>query len=193
MRRSEFFGLATGLLGLAACGTSEEAGPLNGQPVGLLEYVATAPAEWVPTPTSSTMRLAEFTTPADGGAEGGEVVAYYFGPGQGGSVEANVERWKAQFFDDAGGHPEPTLETVAGGMFPATAVTLEGAYARSVGMGGAAEDAVPDQMLIAAVVETPRGNLYVQLHGPAATVRAQREAFLGFIRTIRPHPTDATG
>jgi len=171
--------LATGCV--ADTGSTDMAG----QTVGLLEYMATAPAEWVPTPTATTMRLAEFTAPGSGGADA-EVVAYYFGPEQGGSVEANTQRWMAQFFDEAGNHPRPAIEDVDGGVFPTTLVSLEGSYARSVGMGGTSEDAVPDQMLLAAVVETPRGNLYLQMHGSSATVRAQRDRFLSFVRTVRP-------
>jgi hypothetical protein len=45
-------------------------------------------------------------------------------------------------------------------------------------------------MLIAAVVETPRGNLYVQLHGPSDLVRSKRGEFLAFVRTIRPQASD---
>lgn len=170
----------------AACGTGGDASLEGGQPVGLLEYAATAPAAWVPAPTSSTMRLAEFAVGEVGEEAGGEVVAYFFGPGEGGSVQANTQRWTAQFFDSEGGHPEPELEDLSGGAFPTTVVTLEGAYARTVGMGGAATDAVPDQMLVAAVVETPRGNLYIQLHGPSELVRSEREGFLAFVRTIGP-------
>src|ERR1700732_1069632 len=41
------------------------------------------------------MRLATYVVP-----DGGECGVYYFGPGQGGGVQANVERWVGQF-------PEP--------------------------------------------------------------------------------------
>lgn len=187
MHRIDQIACAIMLFSVLACGGSDS-NTQPGQSVGLLDYVATAPADWTPTPTSSTMRLAEFATPASGDAAGAEIVAYYFGQGQGGTVEANTRRWTAQFFTPDGGHPEPTVEQVSGGTFPVTAVTLEGAYARNVGMGGAPEEAVADQMLIAAVVATPRGNLYIQMHGPADTVRSQRKVFLDFIRTIRPKP-----
>jgi hypothetical protein len=44
------------------------------------------------------MRAATYIVPPAAGDPGGaECVAYYFGPGQGGSVEANVARWKGQF------------------------------------------------------------------------------------------------
>lgn len=177
---------------LTGCGPAGDTALENGQPVGLLEYTATAPADWEPMPTASTMRLAEFAVAATGDEGGGEVVAYFFGPGQGGSVEANTQRWTAQFFDAEGNHPEPAVEVLGNGVFPTTVVTLEGSYARTVGMGGAPAEAVPGQMLVAAVVETPRGSLYIQLHGPAETVRSERSAFLAFVRTVRPQSAGGT-
>jgi hypothetical protein len=188
VRRSDTILLASALL-VTACAPAGDATLEDGQPVGLLEYTATAPRDWVPTPTSNTMRLAEFTIGDDVG-EHGEVVAYFFGAGQGGSVEANTERWTAQFQDAEGGHPVPDTEQLDGGIFPTTIVTLEGEYSRTVGMGMPPANAVPDQMLIAAVVETPRGNLYVQLHGPSDLVRSKRGEFLAFVRTIRPQASD---
>ena len=46
------------------------------------------------------MRVATYVVPAaSGDAEGGECAVFYFGNDQGGSVEANIERWVAQFGD----------------------------------------------------------------------------------------------
>lgn len=193
MRKFESMLFASALL-VVACGPAADAALEDGQPVGLLEFTATAPRDWVPAPTANTMRLAEFTIGGDADEGGAEVVAYYFGAGQGGSVQANTERWTAQFSDSDGGHPSPDVEQIEGGVFATTVVALEGAYTRTVGMGGQPSDAVPDQMLIAAIVETPRGNLYIQLHGPSVMVRSERDAFLAFVRTIRPQATGgATG
>jgi hypothetical protein len=175
----------------ASCTRGESGNPtveIEGQPVALLEYVATSPADWQGRQPASQMRLAEFVTPAAAGADAGaEVVVYFFGAGQGGSVEANIERWKSQFADSEGNHPEPVTARDSASHFPATFVQLRGSYTRSIGMGDTAVVAKPDQVLMAAVVETPRGNLHVQMHGPAASVLAQEAAFRGFVRGIRPH------
>jgi hypothetical protein len=186
MRRSAYL-LLCGLL--AACGNGNGAAPaaINGSPVALLEYVTTAPAAWSARQPSSEMRLAEFTLPATAGQEAGEVVVFFFGAGQGGSVEANAERWQGQFTDDRGEHPQPTITHEQNTAFTTTLVELRGSYARNIGMGANAAGAKPDQVLLAAVVETPKGNLHIQMHGPAADVLAQRAAFLAFVRGIRPH------
>ena len=179
-----------GSLALAvACG-GEGANPtveIEGVPIALLEYVATAPSTWQSRQPGSSMRLAEFTTPGQTESAGTEVVVYFFGAGQGGSVEANVERWTQQFTDDAGNHPQATVTTETSGPFPATFVQLRGNYNRSIGMGETTTVARPDQILLAAVVETPRGNLHIQMHGPAASVTAEEPAFQGFVRSIRTH------
>ena len=44
------------------------------------------------------MRKASYEVPrAKGDSEDGELAVFYFGPGQGGGIDANVERWIKQF------------------------------------------------------------------------------------------------
>lgn len=184
------FALITALVFTVACSGGESGSAnveIQGQPVALLEYVTASPAEWQSKPPASQMRLAEFVTPAAGDDAGAEVVVYYFGAGQGGTVEANIERWRNQFADDQGNHPEAIVTRDSASHFPTTYVQLRGSYTRSIGMSDSAALPRPDQVLMAAVVETPRGNLHVQMHGPAASVSAQEEVFRSFVRGIRPH------
>jgi hypothetical protein len=177
---------------LVACGrdgAASAAPDMPGTPVALLDYVAVAPPAWQARPPASTMRLAEFALPDAGGeTEPSEVVVFFFGPGQGGSVEANLNRWSAQFSDAEGNHPEPAIQKVPDAAFATTIVEFRGNYARGIGMGGTPDEAKPDQILLAAVVETPGGNLYVQAHGPAASIMAQEDAFRAFVSGIRSHP-----
>lgn len=164
---------------------------VEGTIVSLGPNVAVAPEAWNARQPRNTMRLAEFTLPASAGAaDTAEVVVFFFGSGQGGDVAANMERWSAQFTDADGNHPEPTTETLDDVAFPTTIVQYEGSYNRGIGMGGAPAEAKPDQVLVAAVIEAPGGNLYAQMYGPRETVLAQRDAFLGFVRSVRPHPAE---
>lgn len=41
-------------------------------------------------------------------------------------------------------------------------------------------------LLAAAVVESPAGNLILQLFGDSATVARERDGFLAFVRSIAP-------
>lgn len=155
----------------------------SGQTVTFQGLTSNLPAEWVSAQPSSSMRLLQYEIPGAEGGEGAQFVLYYFGPGQGGSLDANLERWVSQFSAPDGKPVAPVVTKLSSAM-PATLVELRGSYARGVGVGPSG-DALPDRMLLAAVVETPQGNLYPQLHGPAAVASPQRQAFIGFIEGIQ--------
>src|SRR5258708_33517422 len=86
----------------------------------------TQPKSWQ-AQAARAMRLATYLVP-----EGGECGVYYFGPGQGGSVQANLDRWIGQFSEPEG-KPEIQNKTVPG--LKVTTVDVAGAYS---GMGAAA-------------------------------------------------------
>lgn len=158
------------------------------QAVTFLTYQSSVPDDWVAETPKSEMRQLQFKVPASPGGEGGdgaEFVVYFFGPGQGGTLEANIERWQSQFQGPGGAPVEPTVTQIGTETIPATLVELRGSYGRSVGMGPG-EDVQADRMLLAGVVESTEGNLYPQMHGPAELVAAQREGFVAFMKGIRP-------
>ena len=178
MRRSFFPALVL----LAACRT---AGTDAGSSVVFLEYQALVPPSFVARPATSSMRLAEFDVPRSDETHA-EVIVYYFGEGQGGSADANIARWSTQFSAPDGGHVTPHVMDVSGTAFTTTLAEFEGAYARGVGLGAGSGDAEPDQALVAAVVETPRGNLFLQLFGDRVAVEDTREDFLHMVTSIEP-------
>ncbi len=152
--------------------------------VTLLEYQAAVPKGWSARAASSSMRLAEFTT-GTASVPGAEVIVYFFGPGQGGPVDANLARWKGQFTNPAGGAVYEKVTTDKSGAFPLTLAEYRGTYARGVGNGSSAEAARPNHVLVAAVAETPKGTLFFQLFGPAAAVEAQRAAYVAFVKSLK--------
>jgi hypothetical protein len=156
-----------------------------GKPVRLLNLESSVGADWEEQQPTSTMRLLQYGIPGAGGSGAATFVVYHFGLGQGGSIEANVERWQSQFSTADGGPVEPVVTTFKAGELPVTVVELKGSYARSLGMGQRV-DAQPDQTLLAAVVETGQGNLFAQMHGPSAAVAVQRAAFEAFLRGLKP-------
>jgi hypothetical protein len=113
-----------------------------------------------------------------------ELVVFYFGAGEGGSTGANITRWQSQFSGPAGKPVQPTVQQLEVNGMPATIAELSGTYVRSLGMGSPAPS-TPGQTLLAAVVETPRRNLTFELHGPRATVAANRASFLAMVRGIQ--------
>jgi len=148
-----------------------------------LRLTAPVPTGWISQPPASSMRLAQFQVPGSGQGDG-EVIFFYFGQGQGGSVEANTARWQSQFTSPDGKPVKPNVGHLKVSGMPVTTVELTGTYARGMGMGPAGAPQ-PDQTLLVAVLETTQGNLYIQMHGPRATVAANREAFLAMVRGIQ--------
>lgn len=143
------------------------------------------PASWMATQPTSTMRIAQFALPPAEGAEAGELAVFYFPTGQGGSHEANVERWTSQFAGDDGKPVTAKVSVEKSGDTELSLVELHGTYARGVGMGPTG-DAKPDQSLLVAMVETNVGRITLQMYGPAKTVALHRDGFIKFSKNFRP-------
>lgn len=146
-----------------------------------------APDTWIPQPSSSGMRLAEWTLPGDGGAEGAEVVIFYFGPGDGGSVDANLDRWMGQFTQPDGRPTRDRAEvselTVDG--LALTVLDVRGTYVAAVRPGASERRDEPDYRMLAVVAEGEGGPWFVRLLGPEAAVEKHRAAFDRFLRSLR--------
>lgn len=150
----------------------------------ILGYTAPVPKEWQSQTPASTMRAAQFVVPAAKGAAEGEMVVFYFGKGQGGTVAANTERWTSQFSTPDGKPVKPKLDSFAVSGMPVTTVELNGNYSRGVGMGQQGQGR-PDQTLLVAIIETPEGNVTFQLYGDRKTVAAHRKAFEAMLRGFK--------
>ena len=137
----------------------------------------TAPSGWK-SEGARPMRAATYAIPpANGDAAGAECAVYYFGPGQGGSVEANLQRWKGQM---SGADGKPANAKIAKRTIhdlPVTTIDTSGDYA---GMGGplaASKSVAKNYRLLGAIVEGPEGNIFIKFTGPAATVAANEHQF----------------
>ena len=131
------------------------------------------------------MRQAEYTLPkTDGDPEDAELVVYYFG-GQGGSVQANVDRWIGQFKKPDGspvGDSAKVSRKQSHGI-PLTIVDCSGTYSGGGPMMGSAA-AKPNFRMIAAVAEASSGPWFFKLTGPARTVAKWEPSFNSFLETI---------
>lgn len=149
----------------------------------------TAPATWK-AEAQRPMRLATYTIPAvSGDQNSGECIVSYFGQGQGGAVDANVDRWVGQF-QQANGKPSKDAakvekKTVHG--LKVTTIDVSGAY---TGMGGpmAAPGGPPKTgyRLLGAIIEGPQGSVFFKFTGPAKTVAQNQAGFDKMITTISP-------
>ena len=135
------------------------------------------------------MRVAEFTVPKVGtDKEDAAVIVYFFGSTQGGTVQANLDRWLTQMTQPDGRASKDVAKRTSFKTTSGLAVTLldlTGTYVAEVQPGSTERFNKPGFRLKAAVVETPGGPYFVRLIGPAATVAKSDEAFLAFLRSAR--------
>ncbi len=151
----------------------------------------TDPPGWQRVPPASAMRRAQFRIPAVGGDTGdAELAVFTFGQGQGGDIEANLQRWYGQVAQPDG---RPTSAVATRRTFSAGAleVTLTEAPGRIGGGGGPmampgapAAPTFEHGRLLAAIVQTPQGPWFFKLTGGDATVTAARPAFEAMLRSM---------
>jgi hypothetical protein len=145
----------------------------------------TAPAGWQGIGGDGQMRAATYKVPAAAGdSEGGECVVYFFGQGQGGTVDANIDRWKGQL--TAAGKPaQAAVAKKTVHAMKVTTIDVSGDYS---GMGGPMQKAKtvkPGYRLLGAIVEGPRdNNLFVKFTGPAKTIAANQAKFDALIASF---------
>jgi len=129
------------------------------------------PESWKSVPPRTSMRIAEYQLPGDAGPA--ELTVFAFPPGQGGSVDANINRWAGQFKTPDGGTPETKRRTLETHGLKAYVVQTEGSYTPT-SMGPMAPKQPPKagQALYGVIVEGgPQGMVFVKVAGPEATVK----------------------
>jgi len=134
------------------------------------------------------MRAATYQVPsAAGDPEGGECAVFYFGPGQGGGVQANIDRWIAQF-EQPDGKPSADRakhgrETIGG--LSVTKIDLSGTFLGGGPAMGAGSAKKPGYRLLGAIVEAPEGPVFFKLTGPSNTVRSAEKEFEGMLASLK--------
>ncbi len=127
---------------------------------------------WV-VPTSS-MRKAQLEVVGEGGAKA-DVTFFHFGAGQGGGVQANVDRWFGQFQNAKTAQNEATL----GGV---RVVFVQAAGTFSSGMPGGPTTPLANYALRGAILEDKeKGDVFVKMTGPASLVESAWVAFEGMV------------
>jgi len=142
------------------------------------------PKGWTSEPPANSMRRAQYRIP--GAAGEAECVVFYFGPGQGGSPQANAERWASQFEQSDGRSPLEAMTTRALDAvdIPVLIVETRGTFQAGSMMGGPVTDRKPGWALLGAVVEGADANWFFKLTGPEPTVAANREPFEAMLRSV---------
>ncbi len=145
------------------------------------------PTEWIEIAHSSPMRVAQFQLPRlDGDLEDAECVIYYFG-GEGGTVEANLERWTKQMLqpDDLRSTDVATTSSFEISGVQVTVLDVPGIFAAQVHPNSKMRYYKRGFRLKAAVVESPDGPFFFKLTGPDRTVTSWDSTFSTFLESIR--------
>jgi hypothetical protein len=118
------------------------------------------------------------------GAEGktAEAIFYFFGQGQGGGTQANVDRWLGAF-QEPKEKINSKVEKKKAGSTDITYVEAEGTY--KSGMPGQPSTPLPGTKLLGAILESPSGNVYVRFTGPIAVVKAAEADFRKMIESAK--------
>ena len=184
--------LVTLALVCGACGKNSVAtapGNKASQATGELRYKV--PEGWQVERPNSNMRVAQYKLPkADGDSADAELVLYYFGQGQGGSAQANIDRWLNQMQQPDGtpSKEKAKIENLTVNSMPVTTVDVLGKYNGGMASPGATPSATPADMsnyrLRAAIIETPKGSYFVKLTGPQNTVSRWDQAYIDYIKSF---------
>jgi hypothetical protein len=147
-----------------------------------------APDGWVVEKTSSNMRVAQYKLPkSDGDTEDASLVLYYFGQGQGGATQANIDRWISQIHQADGSDSKDKAKSgslTVNGLMVAM-VDVSGTYSAEMSPGSGDFTSKPNYRLRAAVIETPKGSYFVKLAGPEKTIAHWNQAFLDYINSFQ--------
>jgi hypothetical protein len=140
------------------------------------------PQGWTAETPKSGMRLAQASIRGPAGP--GEMAVFFFGTGDGGGVEANIQRWTDQV-EAGAGTPKPERGTLESHGLKVSWVDVHGTLKpSSMGMGPSTP--VPDARLYGAVVEGPGGPWFFKVTGPDKTLGPQRDAFFSMMKSVRP-------
>ncbi len=146
----------------------------------------TASPDWIAESPASSNRQAQYRLPRmKGDPEDAELVIYYFG-GEGGTTQANVDRWIGQFTKPDGTPASDTAKVTRKNLngIPVTIVDVSGIYADS--MMAMQQSAKPKThyRLLGAIAESGNGPWFIKLTGHADTVAKWESSFHSFIDSI---------
>jgi hypothetical protein len=144
------------------------------------EFTFARPANWEWVPVTSQMRKAELKVESKDKKEKAEVIFFHFGESNGGGTQANVDRWLGQFKEPRE-KLDSKVDTAKINDRPVTFVQAEGTYLS--GMPGGPKTPQPNAMLLGAIAESPKGNVFVRMTGPAALVKEAQAEFKKMIES----------
>jgi hypothetical protein len=128
------------------------------------------------------MRAAEYLFPEQSGERAATMTVFYFGQGQGGSVEANIARWVGQFQLPDG--VEPAISKREVNDLEVTVIDVTGTFTGG-DMGGPAGAPAGDQRMLGAIVEGPEGPVFFKMVGDTSLMARAEAPFTELVESFR--------
>ncbi len=135
------------------------------------------------------MRVATYLIPAKSNprAPGGECSVFYFGKRQGGSIIANLSRWKRQF-RPAQGQQKLAMEKIKQfkikGLSVAT-IELKGTFLFSPRPMSPSKIPRPNHHMLGAIVNAPQGLVFFKCVGPMSVMLPAQHEFQALLQSFR--------
>ena len=146
-----------------------------------------APDGWTVEKPTSSMRVAQYKLPkVEGDKDDATLVLYYFGATQGGTAQANIDRWIGQIQQPDGSDSKSKAKTesmTVNGLNVST-VDVAGVYTAEMAPGSKTFHNDADYRLRAAVIETPKGNYFVKLAGPVKTIARWDKEYNDYLKSV---------
>jgi hypothetical protein len=165
------------LLSLVAAGT----------PVTIDGLTSSVPASWKELPATQ-MRFKQWTIPrVEPDKNDAELVVFFFGPGGGGDVKANLDRWKGMFVPPEGKTLDAVTKTdtfkVSG--VEVTTLDVRGTYKYKPMPMAPQEELRPGHRMVAVVFASPQGPYFMRFVGPEKTVDKNKKDFDKFLKGFK--------
>lgn len=145
------------------------------------------PTDWTDLGPTSMRQGNYYYGPAEGDADSAVMAVYYFGPDQGGTIEANLERWIMQMKmpDGSDPHNHAKMTDMMVGDIKVHLLKVPGTYTAAGGMmsqGGADKEGY---LMVAAVVEGPQGNVFFKMTGPEKTASDMGAGLIKVLKALK--------
>jgi len=143
-----------------------------------------APDSWKKGTPATAMQYAVFTLPkVEGDSEDASLTVYFFSPGGGGGVEANLTRWKGMFKAPAG--EKAKVDKFKVGDVEVTTIDLSGTYLFKARPMDATAVEKPDFRMISAIFASKNGPYFMRFVGPAKTVDKHKAEFDDWLKNFK--------
>lgn len=171
------------LAGYAVLGVTSTMADDKAKAIEFGNYSMQVPKDWQQKQPSVRIIAYEFAAPA---AEGDNTDGRLTVMGAGGTIDANIERWYAQFTQPDGSNTADKAKVDKKAIAGQTVHTVDisGTYKDQRGPFAPAVERANYRML-GAIVETKDGNVFFKFYGPDKTIAKHADAFWGMINSLK--------